>query len=272
MATRNESTTSTRRDQSQQAQQAQPAQQQGAAAGAGTRSRATGGATAQSGRGQAAGADTGAGEVSRPDQERQRPVSRETGMQAGARGQGMTRRTSPALSTFATASPALLASAFMANPYEFMRRMNAEMDRLFDEAGFGGAALEPARAAAAGRGLAGGTAMAESGVWTPQIETFRRGNDLVLRADLPGVRKEDIHVEIQDDMLTLSGERRQEHEERHEGMYRSERSYGTFFRAVPLPEGVDEDRISATCENGVLEVTVPLPEQKAQRGRKIDVR
>jgi HSP20 family protein len=209
--------------------------------------------------------------VSRQDQEQERSVSREPGMQAtqrGARG-GITRQQPSSPGLFA-APPGLLAGAFMADPFEFMRRMTADLDRVFEETGFG--ALEPSGGSTTGRGLTGGLGAGRSTTaWVPQVETYQRGNELVLRADLPGVKKEDIHVDVEDGILTISGERQQQNEERQEGFYRREQSYGTFFRALPLPDGVDEDRIKATCENGVLEVTVPVPEQRRRGGKRVEI-
>jgi HSP20 family molecular chaperone IbpA len=78
-------------------------------------------------------------------------------------------------------------------------------------------------------------------LWSPQIETFEREGKLVIRADLPGLTKDDVNVEITDDAINISGERRNEDEERREGYYRSERSYGGFFRSIQLPEGANAE-------------------------------
>jgi HSP20 family protein len=130
-------------------------------------------------------------------------------------------------------------------------RWNQEMDRLFSDAGFGGAAPR--------------------GAWAPQIEVFQRGNDLVVRADLPGLQKDDIRVDVKDNILSIEGERRQENEEEHEGWYRNERSYGSFCRTVALPEGAIADSARATFKNGVLEVILQAPPKEAQRGRQISI-
>ncbi len=81
-----------------------------------------------------------------------------------------------------------------------------------------------------------------------------------------------MSIEVEDGILTLSGERRQESREEREGFYRSERSYGNFYRSIPLPEGVNEDDISATFGDGVLEVRVPVPAQQQRRGRKVEIK
>jgi HSP20 family protein len=103
----------------------------------------------------------------------------------------------------------------------------------------------------------------------PRIEMEQRGGDLVVRADLPGLKAEDINISVDQGMLTLSGERRQENREEREGFTRSEISYGTFYRAIPLPEGADENRVTATFRDGVLEITIPVSER--EHGRKVQV-
>ena len=99
----------------------------------------------------------------------------------------------------------------------------------------------------------------ESVVWAPKIDVFERDNRLVTRVDLPGLKKEDVSVEVTDGHLALSGERKREAEEKQGNFYRSEREYGSFYRAVPLPEGVKLEDVKATFSDGVLEVSVPLP-------------
>jgi HSP20 family protein len=87
----------------------------------------------------------------------------------------------------------------------------------------------------------------------------------VLRADLPGLSEKDVNIELEDNVLTVSGERKAEHEERKEGYYRVERASGTFSRSLTLPEGVDPEAVSANFERGVLEVRIPKPEQRKPR-------
>jgi HSP20 family protein len=155
-----------------------------------------------------------------------------------------------------------------ADPFTVMRSLTEEMDRLFEDFGLGG--MMPR----VGRGLAqqgaGAGPLGQTG-WSPQIEVFQREGQLVMRADLPGLNKEDVKVEITDDALTLRGERRQEHEENREGFFRSERSYGSFYRSIPLPDGVNGEEAQATFRNGVLEVTIPVTQQHA-RSRQLDIR
>jgi HSP20 family molecular chaperone IbpA len=109
-----------------------------------------------------------------------------------------------------------------------------------------------------------------SSLWTPQIETFQRGNEFVVHADLPGLKKDDVKLDITDDSITIEGERREEHEDR-EGYYRSERSYGSFHRVVPLPEGAITDSAKARFNNGVLEIVVQAPPREVSRGRRLEI-
>ena len=108
--------------------------------------------------------------------------------------------------------------------------------------------------------------------WAPEIETFRRGDALVVRADLPGLEKADVNVEIDNGVLSISGERCEDHTEDRDGFYRSERSYGQFYRALPRPEGVSDEQCEATFKDGVLEVTIPIPKQRERSGKRIPIR
>ena len=174
---------------------------------------------------------------------------------------GLTRRGTTPLAGYAGAG----------NPFSLMRRMAEDMDRIFGEFGFGpsvgvGPLLSPSLGQ--GRGPISGGLRA----WSPQLETFRRGDKLVVRADLPGLRKEDVNVEVEDGMLTISGHRSEEEIEDRDDFYRSERSYGEFYRALPLPENVTGDTCEATFKDGVLEVTLPLPKAQERKPRRIDVK
>lgn len=96
----------------------------------------------------------------------------------------------------------------------------------------------------------------------PAVDLVEHEDHYVLRADLPGITEEDVEIEVKDDVLTVSGERRTEHEERREGYRRVERASGSFSRALRLPEGVDADAIQADFDNGVLEVRIPKPAER----------
>jgi len=127
------------------------------------------------------------------------------------------------------------------NPFALMRQFTEEMDRVF--------AQTPR---AAGEGV----------LWSPAIEVKQKEGKLLVTAELPGMKKEDVKVHIDGDTLVVEGERKQEKEEKREGYYHSERSYGKFYRSILLPEGEIADQSNAQFNNGVLEVTVPIPEAK----------
>jgi HSP20 family protein len=156
-----------------------------------------------------------------------------------------------------------------ASPFSFMRRFSEEMDRLFDDFSFGrgwlGFGSPELGRSVRHRGW--------EGSWFPQIEMHRRNNQLALRADLPGLKKEDVQVEIdQNNCLTIQGERRKDwKEEDEQGRYLSERSYGKFYRCVQLPEGTTVEDIKATFQDGVLEVTIPVAEAEQTHSRKIEI-
>ena len=107
--------------------------------------------------------------------------------------------------------------------------------------------------------------------WIPSMDLVETDEHFVLRADLPGLTESDVSIELEDNVLTLSGERNSEHEDKNEGFYRMERSFGQFRRSLTLPEGVDADRIAATFDKGVLEVRIPKPEERKPRRVAIQV-
>ena len=148
-----------------------------------------------------------------------------------------------------------------------MRRMADDMDRLFENFGLGRAFGLGAPA-----GVWRGVSAEDQSGWLPEVETFRRGDKLVVRADLPGLKKDDVKAEIDNGMLTISGHRSSEREENRDEFYRSERSYGSFYRAVPLPEGVESDNCEASFKDGVLEITLPAPKLDERRARQIQIR
>ncbi len=101
--------------------------------------------------------------------------------------------------------------------------------------------------------------------WVPAMDLVEYDDHFVLRADLPGMGEDDVSIELRDNTLTLSGERRAEHEDRQSGFYRLERQFGKFSRALSLPEGINPDAIDAKFVNGVLEVWIPKPEERKPR-------
>jgi len=133
-----------------------------------------------------------------------------------------------------------LSRLFDLNPFAAMREFSDEMDRLFR------------------------TTNAKD-VWAPRSDVQFCNENLVVTAELPGLKKEDVKVEITEDALVIEGERKLEHNEDHEGYHRYERSYGKFYRSIPLPEGAKPDQATAELSEGVLKVTVPAAEVKKRR-------
>jgi HSP20 family protein len=141
-------------------------------------------------------------------------------------------------------------------PAREVQSIQSEMNRLFNTF------FEPS---------AGGNGGAVMRRWTPAMDLVETDHHYVLRADLPGVSEGDVKIELEDNVLTISGERKSEHEETEEGYYRVERAYGSFARTLTLPEGVDAEAISANFDRGVLEVQIPKPEQRKPRKVEISV-
>jgi HSP20 family protein len=135
---------------------------------------------------------------------------------------------------------------YSASPIGLLRRMSDEMDRMFS----------PFRSSLGGNELAG---------WSPSVEVFERDGKLIVHADLPGLSKEDVRIQVANNNLIIEGERRREHEEDKGPLHRSERSYGSFWRSIALPEGANIDQARAEFNNGVLEISIPIPEEKQAR-------
>lgn len=143
------------------------------------------------------------------------------------------------------------------NPVRGFQRLAEEMDRMFDDFGIGRRWTEP---------LSRVTGM---DAWAPEIDIFQKNNELTIRADLPGMKRDEVSVDITDDAITIQGERKRESEEEREGFYRSERSYGSFCRVIPLPEGAMTEQAKANFRDGVLEITMPAP--PAAKGRRLEI-
>jgi len=143
------------------------------------------------------------------------------------------------------------------DPFAIIRRLAAEFDPLFEEP-WAGLRWPLTRGSAEGE-------------WLPNIDVFERDGNLVTRIDLPGLKKEDVKVEVADGRLVISGERRSESEEKKEAFYRSERKFGSFYRAVPLPAGVKVEEVKAAFADGVLEVSVPLPAKAVPTVRNVEI-
>ena len=132
-------------------------------------------------------------------------------------------------------------------PFGMMRRLSEEMDRAFANA----FDLAPGSSARGG--------------WFPAIDVREQDGNLEIDAELPGMTKDDVKIECTEEGLIIEGEKRQEHEETRGGFHRSERSYGSFHRIVPLPRGAELDKAKAEFKDGVLRVRVPVPENKQRR-------
>lgn len=101
--------------------------------------------------------------------------------------------------------------------------------------------------------------------WRPAIDLEREDGNLVLRADIPGISPEEVKIEVEDDVLTVSGEHEERKEDKDKDFVRRERRYGSFFRSMALPSGVDPKQIKASTKDGVLEVTIPLPDESEKQ-------
>jgi len=154
---------------------------------------------------------------------------------------------------------------WLASPFDVFDRMAEEMDRTFDRMfrDFGmprGSWLtRPFRSRAA------------EGLWAPRIEAFQKGDRYIVRADLPGLKKDDVQVELTSEAVTIQGERRDQKEEEREGYYHSEREYGEFYRSIPLPEGVITESAQASFNNGVLEISMQAPPAET-RSRRLEIK
>jgi HSP20 family protein len=107
--------------------------------------------------------------------------------------------------------------------------------------------------------------------WIPAMDLVETEEYFVLKADLPGLSEDDVHIDVEDDVLTVSGERKAEHEDKREGYVRVERSYGAFRRSLTLPDGIDPEAVTASFDKGVLEVRIPKPEERKPRRVAIQV-
>ena len=156
------------------------------------------------------------------------------------------------------------------SPFGIMRQGLDETERLFGAAlrgewdQFKRGWLSPASRGAYSMGQ-------QFGDWAPAVEAFQRGSEFVIRADVPGMNRQDLQVEVGDDMVTLRGERREDKKEDRDGVFWSERSYGSFTRVIPLPPGAITDSAKASFNNGVLEIVMQAPSVETRRGRRIDI-
>jgi HSP20 family protein len=150
-------------------------------------------------------------------------------------------------------------------PFSVMRRLTDDIDRIFESFGTGRGVF-PSEIWQ-GRLEREGAMSA----WSPRIEMVEKDGKLRISADLPGVKKEDLNVNIADDAVTIEGERHQERTVDERGYYQSERSYGSFYRSIPLPEGTQTDAATAEFKDGVLQIEIPAPQLKSH-GRKLEIK
>jgi len=178
-------------------------------------------------------------------------------------GQGQTKEV-------ARQTPADLQKA-EAGRFDFMQRFAEEMDRLFEDFGHETAWHLP-RFLARGRRYFRRGAKEFGMTWSPRIDVHERDGMFVVHADLPGMNKDEVKVEVFDDVLTIEGERKLEKNEEREGYSYSECRYGSFYRSIPLPEGVDTSKATADFVKGVLEVTMPVAARRDPKPRQIEVK
>jgi HSP20 family protein len=147
------------------------------------------------------------------------------------------------------------------DPFTLLRQLTSDIDRMFESPGWPSFRFPLLRSRPATEGVS----------WFPEIDVFEKDNRLVTKIDLPGVKKEDVKVEVTDGHLAVSGERKAEVEEKKDNFYRCEREHGSFYRAVPLPEGAKIEDVKATFSDGVLEVSVPLPAKPEAKVRQVEI-
>jgi HSP20 family protein len=155
----------------------------------------------------------------------------------------------------------LVPSRSSRDPFALLRQLTTDFDQMFGEPRWPSFRWPSF----------GMRAFPEAATWLPGIDVFERDNRLVTKVDLPGMKKEDVKVEVTDGYLTISGERKNEAEEKKENFYRCEREYGSFYRAVPLPQGMKLEDVKASFADGVLEVSIPLPATPEAKARRVEI-
>ena len=135
------------------------------------------------------------------------------------------------------------------HPFSDLEELRSRFDRVFDQVVDG-----------------------ERRAWAPSLDLVREKDHLVLKIDLPGIKPDEVEIKAEDGMLTVSGEHTEEEEEKKGKYLRRERCYGSFERTMSLPEGVDPERIEATCQDGVLEVAIPVPAEEEQGKETVTIK
>ena len=140
-------------------------------------------------------------------------------------------------------------TGLMKPEFPFLRRLTSDLNYFFDRFGVEKPFVETET------------------MWTPTLEAFEKGHEFFVKVEVPGLKPEDLTVEITESELAIKGNRKLEKEEKDKGFYRCERSYGSFYRSIPLPEGVKIDLAKATVKDGVLEVKMPVTPIEAKKRR-----
>lgn len=161
---------------------------------------------------------------------------------------------------------------FDVDPWSELRRMRKQLDRSFggDVGRLGGGGDVGERSLQV-QGGGGGGELGLGRLWRPACDVRETDKQLIVHAELPGVNKDDVKLEVQNDMLLLSGERKLEKRDENEKYHRIERTYGKFTRSLPLPPGVDVSNINANFENGILEVVINKPESLGGKPLTINI-
>ncbi len=142
------------------------------------------------------------------------------------------------------------------DPFRDLEELQREMNRLFD--------------ASLSRSVKKGQALSEA-VWSPAVDIYDNKDNLIIKADLPGLTQKDINVSVEDDVLSIKGEKKKEQEVKEDNFYRIERVYGSFERSFTLPSNVDAANIKATYKDGVLQLTLPKREETKPKQIKVDI-
>jgi HSP20 family protein len=150
-----------------------------------------------------------------------------------------------------TSSPASIRERGLAqwSPFDLFSQMKSEMDRVFGEY----------------------IPFSRSSTWMPTVDVFEKGDETVIKCELPGMKKEDIDISLEQGDLIIRGERKHEETKEERNYTRMERSYGSFFRRLPMPAGVTEKNVTASHSDGVVEIRVKRPVESNQSSRRIPI-
>ena len=189
----------------------------------------------------------------------QQSEQRHSGQQgSGAQGADTTQRNQNIPSP--RGAQPLQQSSFYNDPFQMFQQLSEQMDDMFESFFSSG---RPARRGMRQHGL--------PALWAPDVDIREEGNQLRVAIDLPGIPKDAVKIDIHDGSLIVQGERSEESrdEDKDQGFRRTERRYGSFYRTIPLPEGADTGKANASMKEGVLEITIPLPDRKQPRRLEI---